>query len=74
MKSAPLTRIIKATAVENGYSGKTLAKEIGLPYPTLIYRYKYPETWRFCEFGALLRHITFTEEDLKRIEKEVRKL
>ena len=74
MKPAPLTATIKGAATRNGYSGVRLAKRIGLPYQTLIYRYKHPATWRFCEWAAILRNIEFTEDELKIIGKEVKGL
>ena len=74
MKPAPLTATIKGAATREGYSGVRLAKRIGLPYQTLVYRYKHPATWRFCEFGAILRNINFTDDEIKIIQKEVTKL
>lgn len=73
MKTPKLTSIIKGAASRAELSSKALAKETGIPYQTLRYRYKNPSTWRFYEWGAVLRHIEFTEEELKDIRKEVKK-
>lgn len=74
MKTPAITATLKGAIQRNGYSGVKLAKKVGLPYQTLIYRYKHPATWRFCEFGALLRNIEFTDDELKIIGKEVKEL
>lgn len=74
MKSSTLTDTLKEATKRNGYSGVTLARRIGLPYQTLMYRYRNPETWKFCEWAAILRNIDFTNDELSIIGKEVKKL
>lgn len=73
MKTPKLTSIIKQAAARSDLSSKALARETGIPYQTLRYRYKNPSTWRFYEWGAVLRHVDFTESELSDIRKEVKK-
>lgn len=73
MKAPRITAIIKGAIARAGTSGKALARDTGIPYQTLRYRFKNPSTWRFYEWGAVLRHIEFTEEELAEIRKEVKK-
>ena len=73
MKTPRITAIIKGAIARAGTSGKTLARDTGIPYQTLRYRFKNPSTWRFYEWGAVLRHIEFTDYELSEIRKEVRK-
>lgn len=74
MKSAPLTATLKGAIERNGLNGVELSKLTGIPYQTLIYRYKNPATWRFCEWGAVERHINFNESEEETIRKEMKKL
>ena len=74
MKTPPLTATIRGAIKRNGYTGMEFSNMIGLPYATLNYRYKHPATWRFCEWGAVLRHLTFNESEEKTIRKEMAKL
>ena len=73
MKTPRITAIIKGAIARAGTSAKALARDTGIPYQTLRYRFKNPSTWRFYEWGAILRHIEFTDEELSEIRKEVRK-
>lgn len=73
MKTPKLTNIIKTAAARAELSSKALARETGIPYQTLRYRYKNPSTWRFYEWGAVLRHVEFTDDELSDIRKEVKK-
>ena len=70
----PITSTIKGAAVRDGYNGVSLSKAIGMPYQTLNYRYRHPETWKLYEIASLFRHVEFTESDMDIIRKEVRKL
>ena len=71
MKAPLITRIIKTAATRCEMSAVDVAKQTGIPYQTLMYRYRNPSTWRFYEWGAVLRHVEFTEEELQIIRKEV---
>lgn len=73
MKTPKLTSIIKSAAARLDMSIKALSRETGIPYQTLRYRFKNPSTWRFYEWGAVLKHVEFTEDELKEIRKEVKK-
>ena len=73
MRTQKLTSIIKGAAARSALSSQALARETGIPYQTLRYRYKNPSTWRFCEWGAVLRHVEFTEAELQQIREEVKK-
>ncbi len=73
MKTPKLTNIIKTASARAELSSKALARETGIPYQTLRYRYKNPSTWRFYEWGAVLRHVEFTDDELSDIRKEVKK-
>ena len=68
-----ITRIIQGAIERNGYSAREIADMIGLPYSTLIQqRFRDPGTWRFFEWGGLLRHIQFYPEELTMIEHLVK--
>ena len=69
-----LTATLKGAISRAGYSGTAFAKLTGIPYPTLVYRYKHPATWRFCEWGAVERHLTFNESERETIRKELKRL
>lgn len=69
-----LTSTLKGAIARAGYSGIGFAELIGIPYATLNYRYKNPATWRFCEWGAVERHLTFNENERETIRKELKKL
>ena len=69
-----ITGIIKGAAARCGLSGLSLSKVIGMPYQTLNYRYRHPETWKLYEIASLTRHVDFTESDIETIRKEVKKL
>ena len=73
MKTPKITSIIKGAAARADLSSSALARETGIPYQTLAYRYRNPSTWRFSEWGAVLRHVEFTAEELNEIRKEVQK-
>ena len=73
MKSPRITRIIKAAVARCEMSAADVSKETGIPYQTLMYRYRNPGTWRLCEWGSLMRHIDFEETELKQIWKEVQR-
>lgn len=74
MKSPKLTNTIKGAIKREGYSGLSFSKMIGLPYRTLVYRFKNPATWRFCEWGAVERCVTFNDSEREIIRKEIEKL
>jgi hypothetical protein len=73
MKTPIITQIIKGAVARCEMSAREVSRVTGIPYQTLQYRYNYPSTWRFCEWGAVLRHVEFTEEELNKIRKEVQK-
>lgn len=66
-----ITNIIRGALARNDMTAKDLAQQTGIPYQTLMYRYRNPSSWRFYEWGAVLRHVEFTEEELQIIRKEV---
>ena len=74
MKTPALTATLKGAVERAGLNGKALANLTGIPYQTLRYRYKYPSTWRFCEWGAVMRHVTLNESEQEILRKEVEKL
>lgn len=74
MKTPRITSTLKGAISREGISGVKLSKLTGIPYQTLIYRYKYPATWRFCEWAAIARHVNFNESELETIRKEVNSL
>ena len=74
MKTPALTATLKGAVERAGLNGKALANLTGIPYQTLRYRYKYPSTWRFCEWGAVMRHVTLNESEQEILKKEVEKL
>lgn len=74
MRTPTLTATLKGAVERAGLNGKTLANLTGIPYQTLRYRYKYPSTWRFCEWGAVMRHVTLNESEQEILRKEVEKL
>ena len=74
MKTPILTATLKGAVERAGLNGKALANLTGIPYQTLRYRYKYPSTWRFCEWGAVMRHVTLNESEQEILRKEVEKL
>lgn len=73
MKTPKITSIIKGAAARSDLTSKALARETGIPYQTLRYRFKNPTSWRFYEWRAILRHVEFSEEELNNIRAEVRK-
>ena len=74
MRMSTLTATLKGAVERAGLNGKALANLTGIPYQTLRYRYKYPSTWRFCEWGAVMRHVTLNESEQEILRKEVEKL
>lgn len=74
MKTPTLTATLKGAVGRAGLNGKALANLTGIPYQTLRYRYKYPSTWRFCEWGAVERHIEFNDSEREILRKEMKKL
>lgn len=74
MKTPKLTAAIKGAMGRQGISSTSLAKITGIPYQTLRYRFKNPASWRFCEWGAVLRHIDLNDSEEKDIKKELIKL
>ncbi len=75
MKKYPrITNIIRGALNRDSLSARDLAKLTGIPYQTLmIQRFNDPGSWRFHEWGAVLRHVDFLPEELKEIEKEIKK-
>lgn len=73
MKSKTITNIIKGAAARAELTSKALARETGIPYQTLRYRYKNPTSWKFYEWGAVLNVVPFMEEELLEIRKELMK-
>ena len=71
MKISKLTSIIKGATARNNMTAAEVSRVTGIPYQTLVYRYRNPSTWRFYEWGAVLRHVSFTDEELNEIRKEV---
>ena len=69
-----ITATLKGAISRAGISGSRLSKLSGMPYATLVYRYKHPATWRFCEWAAITKHITFNESELETIRKEINSL
>lgn len=69
MKTPLITRIIKGAVARCEMSALDVAKETGIPYQTLMYRYKNPGTWRLYEWGSLMRHVSFEEDELNQIRK-----
>ena len=69
-----ITSTLKGAISREGISGVKLSKLSGLPYATLIYRYKHPSTWRFCEWAAITKHISFNESELETLRKEINSL
>lgn len=72
MKYPKITNYIRGAVRRNEMTDTELAERTGIPYQTLQKRYRNPALWRFCEWGAVLRHVVFTEEELKAIGKEVK--
>lgn len=73
MKSKTITNIIKGVVKRAELTSKALARETGIPYQTLRYRYKNPTSWKFYEWGAVLRRVKFFPKELETIRKEVAK-
>ena len=71
MKTPKLTSIIKGAAARCDMTAAEVSRVTGIPYQTLNYRYRNPSTWRFYEWGAVLRHVEFTPEEFNEIRKEV---
>lgn len=69
-----ITKTLKGAIARAGYSGLSFAKLTGIPYQTLLYRYKHPATWRFCEWGSVERHLTLNDSEREIIRKELKKL
>lgn len=72
-KYSKLTNTIRGAVKREGFSYKEFSQLIGMPEQTLLYRFRNPGTWRFYEWGAVLRHIPFKQEELQDIERELRK-
>lgn len=71
MKTPKITSILKGAAARADLSSKALARETGIPYQTLRYRFKNPKTWKFYEWGSVLKHLSFMDEELAEIRKEL---
>lgn len=72
MKKTGLTNIIKGATQRAGLCGKELAEAIGMPYQTLLYRYRNPGSWRLYELGAALRCLRLYDEEVKEIWEEIK--
>lgn len=70
-KKNKITSTLKGAIIREDLSGVQLSKLSGVPYPTLIYRYKHPMTWRFCEWAAISKYLKFNEIELKTIREEL---
>lgn len=69
MKARPaITKIIQGAIGRMGMTMKDVSQAMGLPYNTMLYRFNDPGTWRFYEFGALMRHVDFEDNELAMIE------
>ena len=72
MKKYPkITNCIRGAVRKNGYSDKEFSELIGMPYQTLQIRWRDPGSWRFYEWGAVKRRISFTADDLKEISEAI---
>ena len=65
---------IKGAMKRNKMTGRLLCKVTGIKYGTLQYRWRNPGSWTFVEWAALLRAVDFLPDELKLIEKGVKKL
>lgn len=71
-KIPEITKIIKGAMARNGYNISNLSEVTGIPYQTIrLQRFRDPGSWRFYEWGALKKHISFTPEELKMIEEKI---
>ena len=66
-----ISNTIRGAIKRAGHTDMSFSRETGIPYQTLQTRFRDPGSWRLCEWGSMLRHISFTEEDLQIIRKEV---
>ena len=72
-KWCEITDIIRGAIKRNGLTGIKLAEIIGMPYQTLLYRFRNPGTWKFYEWGSVLRHIRFLPDELQAIQEAIQK-
>lgn len=71
MNKPEITKILIGAAARSGYSMRSLAKVVGIKYPTLNRRLADPGGWRLFEIKAICRHIDFMPDEAKVIRKEV---
>ena len=69
-----IAAIIKGATTRDGNNLTILSRLTGIPYQTLVYRLKHPETLRFGEWGTIQRNVSFLPDELEIIRKEVMKL
>ena len=72
-KYPAITNTLRGAIKREGYTDKEFASDIGIPYQTLQIRWRDPGSWRFYEWGAVLRRVKFFPEELETIRKEVAK-
>lgn len=63
------TIIKKATSM---HSTQELSRLTGIPYQTLRYRFKHPQTWKAYELGQVLNYGEFEDSDYIGIMGEIK--
>ena len=71
MKYPKITNIIRGAARREGFNDVELSRVTGIAFSTLQHRYRAPGTWRLFEVGSLLRHVSFSNEELKEIRGQL---
>lgn len=68
-----ITNIIRGAIKRMDMTDKEFSNMTGIKYPTLQDRWRDPGSWRMYEWGSVLRNVTFMDEELKELNKEIRK-
>lgn len=66
-----MTDIIKKATSK--HSTQELSRLTGIPYQTLRYRYKHPQTWKAYELGQVLNYGEFNDSDYIGIMQEIKR-
>ncbi len=70
MKKYPqITNALLGAIKRAGYTGMSITKKTGIPYPTFNRRLRDPGSWRICELKALFKWVELNESERKEVMK-----
>lgn len=66
-----ITNYIKGAVKREFSNEKEFSKAVGIPYQTLQDRWRKPGSWKLYEIAAVLRNVSFMQEEIQSITKEL---